>query len=83
MSLHFELVSPEKVVFSGEVASVVIPGTEGEITVLPQHAPLMTTLGAGTVVVKAGNTSNPYVIRGGIADISSKGLTVLAEHVEA
>jgi F-type H+-transporting ATPase subunit epsilon len=78
--LTFELVSPERILFSGDVDAVVLPATEGDMTVLPGHAPVMTTLKTGFLVI----TDNPgngrrMLIRGGFADISQSGLTVLAE----
>ena len=79
-SFSFELVSPERLLFSGEVESVVVPGTEGEMTVLKDHAPLMTTLKPGVVTVEetAGKSSRLFV-RGGFADVAPTGLTILAE----
>jgi F-type H+-transporting ATPase subunit epsilon len=76
----FELVSPERLLFSGEVLSVIAPGTEGEFMVLPGHAPLMSVLKPGIVTVEetAAKTSRLFV-RGGFADVSSTGLTILAE----
>jgi F-type H+-transporting ATPase subunit epsilon len=80
MALHFELVSPAKLLFSGDVESVVIPGTEGEMTILPQHAPVLTTLKPGIVVVqKSGAAPERIFVRGGFAEVNPKGLTVLAE----
>ena len=78
--LHFELVSPARLLFSGDVASVIIPGTEGEMTILPQHAPVLSTLRPGIVTVaKDGGTSEKIFVRGGFAEVNAKGLTVLAE----
>ncbi len=54
-AFHFELVSPEKLLFSGDVESVVAPGAEGQFTVLKDHAPVMTTLKAGVVTVAGGD----------------------------
>jgi len=76
----FELVSPERVLFSGEVDAVVLPATEGDMTVLAGHSPVMTTLKTGFLVV----TSTPgngrrVLVRGGFADVNQNGLTVLAE----
>ncbi|ANY79210.1 ATP synthase F1 subunit epsilon [Microvirga ossetica] len=76
----FELVSPERVLFSGEVDAVVLPATEGDMTVLAGHSPVMTTLKTGFLVV----TSTPgngrrVLVRGGFADVNPNGLTVLAE----
>ena len=79
-AFHFELVAPERLMFSGSVESVVLAGTEGEMTVLAQHAPVMTTLKPGVVTVEetAGKVRKLFV-RGGFADISASGLTILAE----
>jgi F-type H+-transporting ATPase subunit epsilon len=76
----FELVAPERLLFSGEVESVVVPGSEGEFTVLKDHAPLMAVLKPGIVVVEEsiGKHSRLFV-RGGFADVSPAGLTILAE----
>jgi len=79
-TFNFELVSPERVLFSGEVDAVVLPATEGDMTVLAGHAPVMTTLKTGFLVI----TSNPgngrrVLVRGGFADVNQNGLTVLAE----
>jgi F-type H+-transporting ATPase subunit epsilon len=80
MALHFELVSPARLLFSGEVASVQIPGTEGEMTILPMHAPVLSTLKPGVVTVtKDGGTIEKMFVRGGFAEVNASGLTVLAE----
>ena len=79
-TLHFELVSPERVLFSGEVEAVLLPGSEGELTVLPGHAPLMTTLKAGFVVARNHRDDGERVlVRSGFAEINAQGVTVLAE----
>jgi F-type H+-transporting ATPase subunit epsilon len=77
--LHFELVSPAKLLFSGEVDSVVLPGSEGEMTILPQHAPLLTSLRPGVVVVTDAKGPQRIFVRGGFAEVNPQGLTVLAE----
>jgi F-type H+-transporting ATPase subunit epsilon len=77
--LHFELVSPSKLLFSGDVDSVVLPGTEGEMTILPQHAPLLTALRPGIVVVSSTSGEQRIFVRGGFAEVNPNGLTVLAE----
>ncbi len=83
-AFHFELVSPEQLLFSGEVESVVVPGTEGQITVLKEHAPVMTTLKPGVVEVSENATTKRRMfVRGGFADIAPTGLTVLAEQAVA
>ncbi|MEM9618544.1 MAG: F0F1 ATP synthase subunit epsilon [Pseudomonadota bacterium] len=77
--LHFSLVSPERQLMSQDVDEVDIPGAEGWIGVLPNHAPLMTTLAPGMVRIKDGNDEKRIFVRGGFAEISPAGLTVLAE----
>ena len=79
-AFHFELVSPEKLLFSGEVESVVAPGADGQFTVLANHAPVMTTLKAGVVTI---NGDEKLFVRGGFADVSAKGFTILAEQAIA
>ncbi len=85
MPLHFELVTPAKQVRSEDVHMVVVPGAEGEFGVLEGHAPFMSTIRDGAVQVYASAGAEPEVIevRGGFAEVSESGLTVLAEHVEA
>ena len=84
MALHFELVTPEKLVRSAEVYQVVVPGTEGDFGVLEGHAPFMSTIRDGAVQVYRTEGSQPEEIqvRGGFAEVGENGLTVLAEHVE-
>jgi F-type H+-transporting ATPase subunit epsilon len=77
---HFELVSPERLMFSGEVEAVIVPGTEGQFTVLKDHAPLMTRLKPGIVEVEETETKKSRLfVRGGFADVAPSGLTILAE----
>ncbi|MEA2839469.1 MAG: F-type H+-transporting ATPase subunit epsilon [Methylobacteriaceae bacterium] len=77
---HFELVSPERLMFSGEVEAVIVPGTEGQFTVLKDHAPLMTRLKPGIVEVDETDTKKSRLfVRGGFADVAPSGLTILAE----
>lgn len=83
-SLHFELVSPEKLVFSGEVEQVDVPGAEGDFGVLAGHAPFVTTLRPGILTVHtAGGAQERIVVLGGFAEVSAEGLTVLAELAES
>ena len=80
----FELVSPERLLVSEAVESVVIPGTEGEMTVLALHAPVMTTVKPGVVTVKpVSGSEERYVVFGGFADILPSGCTLLAESAVA
>lgn len=84
MALHFELVTPVRLVRSEDVYMVVVPGSEGEFGVLEGHAPFMSTIRDGAVRVYKTDGAAPeeVVVRGGFAEVSEKGLTVLAEHVE-
>ena len=83
-AFKFELVSPERLLVSEEVESVVIPGAEGEMTVMANHAPVMTTVKPGVVTVKtAAGAKERYVVFGGFADILPEGCTLLAESAVA
>ncbi|MGB3796189.1 MAG: ATP synthase F1 subunit epsilon [Alteraurantiacibacter sp.] len=84
MALHFELVTPSKLVRSEDVHMVVVPGAEGEFGVLEGHAPFMSTIRDGAVQVykTEGGTPENIEVRGGFAEVGDNGLTVLAEHVE-
>jgi F-type H+-transporting ATPase subunit epsilon len=85
MPLHFELVTPERLVRSEEVHMVVVPGTEGDFGVLEGHAPVMSTIRDGELAVYRAFPGEPerIPVRGGFAEVNEKGLTVLAETVEA
>jgi F-type H+-transporting ATPase subunit epsilon len=79
-AFQFELVSPERLLVSEQVESVVIPGAEGEMTVMALHAPVMTTIKPGVVTVKtAAGSEERFVVFGGFADILPTGCTLLAE----
>ena len=82
MALKFELVSPEKLVFSGEVNQVDVPGAEGDFGVLEGHAPTVATLRPGILTVHAAGGSQRIVVLGGFAEVSSSGLTILADVAE-
>jgi F-type H+-transporting ATPase subunit epsilon len=77
-TFHFDLVSPEQLVFSGEVEHVVVPGTEGEFGVLAGHAPLIAMLKPGILKVLGPNEQRILVV-GGFAEVGPEGLTVLAD----
>jgi len=82
--IRVEIVSPERLVLSETVRSVTVPGTEGYFTVMAQHAPFMTTLRPGFLTVTAADgQATIYFIRGGFADVTPEGLTVLAEQAAA
>lgn len=79
-TFRFEFVTPELLLFTGDVEEVVVPGTEGEFTVLKDHAPLMSTLRPGIVDVGETQSNRRKIfVRGGFADVSPSGLTILAE----
>jgi F-type H+-transporting ATPase subunit epsilon len=78
--LHFSLVSPERELFSGEVDQVDAPGSEGDFGVLAGHAPFMTTLKEGRVKVFNEGAATSFDVRGGFADVTPAGLTILAEY---
>ena len=78
-TFHFDLVSPEKLVLSGEVTQVDVPGSEGDFGVLPGHAPIVTTLRPGILVIYREGGELRVVVNGGFAEVSRVGLTVLAE----
>jgi F-type H+-transporting ATPase subunit epsilon len=79
-AFKFELVSPERLLVSGKVEQVLVPGAEGEMTVLAHHAPLLTTLRPGLLDIGfPGGEQRRYFIRGGFAEVGPSGLTVLAE----
>src|SRR3977135_3551688 len=78
-TFHFDLVSPEKLAFSGEVDQVDVPGVEGDFGVLAGHAPVVATIRPGILTVTSGGTQENIVVLGGLAEVSDKGLTVLAD----
>ena len=81
--LHFELVTPERLVRSDEVHMVVVPGTEGDFGVLAGHAPVMSTIRGGELAVyrSPGGEPERIAIEGGFAEVNEKGLIILAEKV--
>jgi F-type H+-transporting ATPase subunit epsilon len=78
-TFHFELVSPERLVFAGEVTQVDVPGEEGEFGVLAGHAPYIATLKPGMLTIYGDGAPQRIVVRGGFAEMGPTGLTVLAE----
>ncbi|WP_375395808.1 ATP synthase F1 subunit epsilon [uncultured Sphingomonas sp.] len=84
MPLHFELVTPEKLIRSEDVHMVTVPGTEGDFGVLEGHAPVMSTIRDGALLIFRSEKSEPetIMIRGGFAEVDDRGLTVLAEHAD-
>ena len=84
-SFQFELVTPERLLFSGAVEGVVIPGTEGDFEVLAMHAPVMSTIRPGLISVKetTAGAAKRIFVRGGFAEVGPRGLTILAEQAIA
>jgi F-type H+-transporting ATPase subunit epsilon len=78
-TFHFDLVSPEKLLFSGEVEQVDVPGSEGDFGVLAGHAPLVSTLRPGIVSVLRGGHRQRFAASSGLAMMNSQGLTILAD----
>ena len=78
-TFHFELVSPERLLFAGEVSQVDVPGEEGEFGVLAGHAPYIATLKPGLLTIHGDGAPQRIVVRGGFAEVGTTGLTVLAE----
>ena len=82
MAMFAELISPERSMFAGEIQSVVLPGVEGDITILPGHAPLVTTLNPGFLfATDAEGKSRRAFIRGGFVEVTGSSVTILAERV--
>ena len=78
-TFHFDLVSPEKLAFSGEVDQVDVPGAEGDFGVLSGHAPVVAAVRPGILTITTGGTHQKIIVLGGLAEVSEKGLTVLAD----
>ena len=78
-TFHFELVSPDKISFSGEVDQVDVPGAEGDFGVLAGHAPLISLIRPGMLKIYAGGSTTEMVVLGGFAEVGPDGLTVLAD----
>jgi F-type H+-transporting ATPase subunit epsilon len=82
-TFHFDLVSPERVLLSGEVEQVDVPGSEGYFGVLAGHAPMVTSLRPGILTIKSAGGEMKIVVLGGFAEVSPGGLTVLADNAAA
>jgi F-type H+-transporting ATPase subunit epsilon len=81
--MQFDLVSPERRLASAQVASVQIPGADGDMTAMPDHAPTITTLRPGLLTVDGPDGQSQYVVTGGFAEITATGVSVLAERALA
>jgi F-type H+-transporting ATPase subunit epsilon len=78
-TFSFELVSPERLLFTGQVEQVIVPGMEGDFAVMRDHMPFMSALRPGVLSITADDGEKRIFLRGGFADVSPSGLTVLAE----
>ena len=78
-TFHFDLVSPDRLAFSGEVDQVDVPGLEGDFGVLAGHAPVVAAIRPGILTIITGTTRQKIIVLGGLAEVSAKGLTVLAD----
>ncbi|RXH23543.1 MULTISPECIES: F0F1 ATP synthase subunit epsilon [Bradyrhizobium] len=78
-TFHFDLVSPEKLAFSGEVDQVDIPGVEGDFGVLAGHAPVVAAIRPGILTISTAGRHEKVIVLGGLAEVSERGLTVLAD----
>ena len=78
-TMQFDLVSPEQKLASGQVREVRIPGADGDLTAMPDHAPLITTLRPGILTVVGKDGTTEYAVTGGFAEITAGGVSVLAE----
>lgn len=84
MPLHVEIVTQEQKVFDEpEATMVIVPGSEGEMGILPHHAPVLTTLGYGELVVRKGTAEERFAVYGGVVDIRSDKVVVLADLAES
>ena len=82
MTIRCEIVSQDRTIFEGDVDIVVIPGTVGEMGVLPNHAPLLSTIRLGVVKVRYGDTEESFIITGGLVEVQPDIVTVLADAAE-
>ncbi len=78
-TMQFDLVSPERMLVSGAAKSILIPGSEGDMVAMPDHAPVITTLRPGILSVEMEDGTQEFVVTGGFAEISAEGASVLAE----
>lgn len=82
MPIRCEIVSQDKTLYEGDVDIVVLPGTSGIMGILPNHAPLLTTLNFGVVQVRTGNEEENFTVSGGVAEVQPDIVTILADRAE-
>lgn len=80
--MHVTVISPASSMFDGEADGVIAPAFDGEVGILPNHAPFMTLLGKGTLTVRRGGTVDRFTIRGGFLQVVDNRVRVVAEHVQ-
>jgi F-type H+-transporting ATPase subunit epsilon len=79
--MRVTVISPEAAVFDGEADAVIVPAFDGELGILPNHAPLMTTLGSGVLTVRVGDLATRFRVQGGFLQVVQNSVRILAEHV--
>lgn len=79
--MHVTVISPESAVFDGEADSVTAPAFDGEVGILANHAPMVTSLGKGTLKVRSGGVTHRFVVQGGFLQVVKNNVRILAEHV--
>lgn len=82
MPIRCEIVSQDRMVWEGEAESVILPGTQGEMGILPNHAPLLSTLKYGIVKVRTGEGEEIFTVAGGVVEVQPKIITILADVAE-
>lgn len=82
MPIRCEIVSQDRLIFEGDADSVLLPGTEGEMGILPHHAPLLSTLSYGVIKVRQQNVEEIFTVAGGVVEVQPKLITVLADRAE-
>lgn len=82
MPIRCEIVSQDRLIFEGEADTVILPGSEGEMGILPNHAPLLTTLNFGIIKVRRQGVEEIFTVAGGVAEIQPDIVTVLADRAE-
>lgn len=80
--MRVTVISPEAAVFDGDAEAVVAPAFDGEIGILNNHAPLMTTLGSGTLTIRSGGAARQFHVQGGFLQVVKNRVRILAEHVQ-
>ena len=83
MTIHVEIVAPDKTLFSGDVQMVTLPGMDGQMGVMGGHAPLLTTLGIGEIVLHGANETEFLAVSGGVVEVRPNKVTILADVAEA